>query len=65
MNAYARSVASLLSLYSTKYVYLVNLSVTTQIESKVALVISSLEARSLTIKSNATDPHAFPGTGGG
>jgi hypothetical protein len=63
-KVYASSLASLLSLYGTKYPYLVSLSVTTQIESHTAFVIGSLDGGNLTMKSNAIDFHALPGVGG-
>ena len=57
----ARSSAVILSLQGTKYVNLVSLSTTTQIESKLGFVIGSLEGGNLTIKSIVTSCQGFEG----
>ena len=50
---YTRSIVLLASVYSTKCLYLVSLSVTTIIELGTNPVISSFKGSSLTIKSKA------------
>jgi len=55
LNIYISSLVLLLSLYSIKYLYLVILSIITYIALYTTLVISSLEASNLTIKSKAID----------
>ena len=63
-NAYVNFCVLLPSLYGTKYLYLVSRFVTTYIESKVVLVIGSLEGGNLIMKSNAIDSYALYDTGG-
>jgi hypothetical protein len=54
LKMYARSCAVAFLLYGIKYLYFVNLSVTTKIESYLILVLSSIEAGNLLIKFIAT-----------
>jgi hypothetical protein len=51
---YIRSYTVAFSLYNIKYPYFVNLFVTTKIESYLILILGSIEAGNLVIKSIAT-----------
>ena len=51
---YVRSYAVAFSLYSIKYLYFVNLSVTIKIESYLILVLDFIEVGNLVIKSITT-----------
>jgi hypothetical protein len=61
---YVSSVVLLASMYSTKCLYLVSLSVITRIELYLTLVIGSFERGSLTMKSRAMDFYTPSSVGG-
>ena len=54
-KVYIRSSIFIASLYSTKYIYFISLSVITRIESYAIYVTSSFKISNLTIKSYTID----------
>jgi len=65
INAYTSSLASLLFLYNANILYLVVLSIITQITLYITFVIGSFDCGSLIIKSNTIDFYTPAGVGGG